>query len=113
MANSLEQEIQNRLAQYLRGDETLAEFEAWLLPASWDLSPQADPAGHELATAILMRIGEFTGGDWTESELRLHLEALQAAQVEIIYSASENLVTGSPAESSPSLADTSLTAEFA
>lgn len=77
MTESLDQTIQMRLGWYLRGDLSLAEFEAWLVPATWDLSPQSDSAAHELATAITLRIAEFTNGDWTEAELREELERLR------------------------------------
>lgn len=77
MADSLDQEIQQRLDWYLRGDMSLAEFEAWLVPAAWDISPQSDSVAHDLAMAITLRIAEFTNGDWTEDELRAELEELR------------------------------------
>jgi hypothetical protein len=70
MPDSLTKAIEARLERYLQGDESLAEFEAWLVPETWDISPQSDRAAHELATAITLRIAEFTNGDWSEAELR-------------------------------------------
>jgi hypothetical protein len=77
MTNSLDHEIQQQLGWYLRGEISLADFEAWLVPATWDVSPQSDPAAHGLATAITLRIAEFTNGDWSEDELRRELDQLQ------------------------------------
>lgn len=77
MTESLDQEIQQRLDWYLRGDVSLADFEAWLVPATWDISPQSDPAAHGLATAITLRIAEFTNGGWIEDDLRRELAAIQ------------------------------------
>lgn len=77
MTESLDQEIQQRLDWYLRGELSLADFEAWLIPATWDLSPQSDLAAHGLATAITLRIAEFTNGGWTEDDLRRELAGIQ------------------------------------
>lgn len=77
MTTPLEQTIREQLTRYLRGDSTLAEFEAWLVPETWDLSPQTDAKAHELATWLILRIAEFTNGDWSEEELREALRRFQ------------------------------------
>lgn len=77
MTGSLDQEIQQQLDWYLRGDISLADFEAWLVPATWDISPQSDSAAQDLATAITLRVAEFTKGDWTEDELRAELTEIR------------------------------------
>lgn len=79
MADSLTQAIEARLERYLRGEDSLSDFEAWLVPETWDISPQSDRAAHDLATAITLRIAEFTNGDWTEDELRDALTKLPPA----------------------------------
>lgn len=79
MSNSLVHVIDEHLQRYLRGEDSLAEFEAWLVPQTWDLSPQEDREGHERSTAIVLRIAEFTNGDWTEDQLREALIALPPA----------------------------------
>ena len=76
MPDSLTQAIEARLERYLQRDDSLAEFEAWLVPETWDLSPRSDRAAHELATAITLRIAEFTAGDWSEADLRTALADL-------------------------------------
>jgi hypothetical protein len=87
MADSLSQEIDAQLQRYLRGEDSLAEFEAWLVPETWDISPQSDRSAHDLATAITLRIAEFTNGDWTEEELKRALEQLaQTAPAQITLS---------------------------
>ena len=95
MADSLAPEIQAQLDRYLRGDISLAEFEAWLVPETWDTSPQSDRSAHDLATAIILRITEFTNGDWTEVELRGELAQLQYPAVSpLIFSGGEFLCLG-------------------
>lgn len=79
MTDSLTQAIEARLQRYLAREDSLAEFEAWLVPETWDISPQSDRSAHDLATAITLRVAEFTNGDWTEDELRKALENLPPA----------------------------------
>lgn len=79
MPDSLAHVIDEHLQRYLRGEDSLAEFEAWLVPQTWDLSPQEDREGHERSTAITLRIAEFTNGDWTEDQLREALAMLPPA----------------------------------
>jgi hypothetical protein len=76
MADSLTRAIEARLERYLRGEDSLSDFEAWLVPETWDISPQSDRAAHELATAITLRIAEFTNGDWSEEDLQKALADL-------------------------------------
>lgn len=75
--DSLTRAIEARLQRYLAGEDSLAEFEAWLVPETWDISPQSDRSAHDLATAIVLHIAEFTNGDQGEDELREALSQLQ------------------------------------
>ncbi len=87
--DSLTREIEEQLERYLQGERTLSDFEAWLVPETWDLSPQADRPAHELATAITLRIAEFTSGDWSEEELRAALADLPRSAVSPLILSSE------------------------
>lgn len=90
MSESLTKTIEARLARYLRGEDSLAEFEAWLVPETWDIAPQSDRSAHDLATAITLRIAEFTNGDWTEDELREALtKVLPPAEITLSGTAKE------------------------
>jgi hypothetical protein len=94
MADSLSKKIEAQLQRYLQGEDSLDEFEAWLVPETWDISPQSDRSAHDLATVITLRIAEFTNGDWTEEELREALTQLRRpdlsplvlSEVEFLYS---------------------------
>jgi hypothetical protein len=66
----MENIIRERLAQYLDARITLREFQAWFVPATWNLEATADPAAFNLATEIELRLAEFTNGHITESQLR-------------------------------------------
>lgn len=66
----LDLQISYRLARYLAGDESLAEFRRWLLPVVWELAePESDEVS-QLANRIELRLAEFINGHWTEDDLR-------------------------------------------
>jgi len=115
MADSLTQAIEDRLQRYLAGEESLAEFEAWLVPETWDISPQSDRGAHDLATAITLRIAEFTNGDWTEDQLRDELAAVTLPAPEITLSgmSKEQAVMGSLGQGSFSVAGRARSGAFA
>lgn len=116
MANSTTvSEIEARLERYLRGEESLSDFEGWLVPETWDLSPQSDRAAYDLVTMITLRIAEFTSGNWTEEELRESLEKLPPAGAEIVLSgvAKDQEIIGSLGLGSFSVAGTPHSGAFA
>lgn len=76
MSDSLAPEVAARLARYLRGKESLSDFESWLVPLTWDLSTEVDARAHELAAAITLGIAEYTSGSLTEDELKAALAEL-------------------------------------
>lgn len=92
MADSLTRAIEARLERYLRDEDSLSDFEAWLVPETWDISPQSDRAAHELATAITLRIAEFSNGDWSEEELRGALADLPRPTLSPLLLATETFV---------------------
>ena len=104
MTESLDQQIQQRLNWYLHGDLSLADFEAWLVPATWDLSPQSDSAAHGLATAITLRIAEFKNGDWTENDLYRELGEIQPITMLSGGEKSEVVILASQGQGSSSVA---------
>ena len=115
MADSLTKAIEARLERYLRREDSLADFEAWLVPETWDISPQSDRAAQDFATAITLRIAEFTNGDWTEGQLREELAALEVPALEITLSgmSKEQAVMGSLGQGSFSVAGRAHSGAFA
>ena len=63
------QEIKNRLARYVAGNQSLEEFEDWFLPATWNLTADNGEAG-KLASEIWLRLAEFDSGAWQETDLK-------------------------------------------
>jgi hypothetical protein len=70
MPSTLDQEIRAQLARLLHGEIDLETFEEWLTPATWDVGRSSNAAAQALASELLLKLAEFTNGDWTEEELR-------------------------------------------
>lgn len=64
-------EIREKLAVYLAGESSLAEFDLWFASATWDAN-----AASSLAAEIELAIDEHTSGHWPEGELRRLLRPL-------------------------------------
>jgi hypothetical protein len=74
--SGLDLEISYRVARYLTGEESLAEFRRWLLPIVWNLAEPGNDEVSQLASRIELRLAEFMNGHWTEDHLRVHFAAL-------------------------------------
>ncbi len=66
----LDLEISYRLARYVTGEESLAEFRRWLLPLVWNLAEPGNDEVSQLANQVELRLAEFLNGHWTEDDLR-------------------------------------------
>ena len=69
-------EIRQKVRDLVDGRVSLREFQAWFLPATWELN-EAEPVAEDLAAEIELRLAEFSNGHWTESELVARLAGLQ------------------------------------
>jgi hypothetical protein len=68
MVTNLHEEILDWAVRYLSGEVTLDEFEAWLVPATWDVESSGDKATQELAHDILSMMVELSSDDLTQAE---------------------------------------------
>jgi len=73
--------IRERLAAYLAGRTSVADFDAWFVPATWELRPEDDPEAHDLANEIFLRLAEYGQGHRTEPDLKALLRPLVEAPV--------------------------------
>src|SRR5262245_44748917 len=73
---SEETTIRARLARYLTRRDSLLTFQQWFFPATWDIDEQAPEGLRTLVSGIALLLAEYTGGYWTESELRRELKAI-------------------------------------
>jgi hypothetical protein len=70
MATPLADTLRDRLRRYVVGELSLVEFDRWFVPATADVDRMDDPETTDLAYEVLLRLAEFSNGDWTETELK-------------------------------------------
>lgn len=80
MAMSLASQIRDRLAHYLDGSVSLQEFDAWLVPSTWNVEQTRDRDAIDLTYEIVLRLAEFSNGDCAEPELKALLRPLVLAR---------------------------------
>ena len=68
-----ENQIRELLANYLRGDISLDQFEDWLVERSWNMHRDSDGAAQKLAAAIELRLAEYSSGHLSDNDLRKEL----------------------------------------
>ena len=71
------EEIRRHLEQYLRGEEMLQQFDAWLITLPLDeIERSSDEETRELLADLHLRLAEYSHGDWAEDQLRRLLRPL-------------------------------------
>jgi hypothetical protein len=68
--SSLDIEVRQKLAAYLRSELAFPKFKKWFIARTWDVESQGNGNDVELAHSIHIRLIEFSNGDWTEDELK-------------------------------------------
>ncbi len=70
---ALHQDILGQLELYLAGGISIAEFEEWFFPATWNVHKSGDTVAERLHGPLALHLSEFDRGHWTEEELREQL----------------------------------------
>ena len=76
MNQSLDQEVRAQLDRYLAGEQSIAEFQRWFLPASWNVHRSGNLAAEDLVGEVGLLLAEFEAGDRSEDDLRALLNRL-------------------------------------
>jgi hypothetical protein len=76
MQPTLDQEVYSQLVRYLANQLPLTEFRDWFDQNTWEVDQSGNPEAMRLASAIELRLAEFSTGHWTEDELRQQLRPL-------------------------------------
>jgi hypothetical protein len=94
MSQPLAVAIREALLRYLEGEQSLAEFQAWLAPVAWDIEKSDDASAVELVYEINLSLAERTNGHVSEGELRERLRQMMRT-----YQTVPSVVTGSSSRS--------------
>ena len=62
--------ISQELTAYLDGEQTLGEFSEWFYPETWNIHQWASEKVQEVVYAIKLLLAEYSGGVWSEEQLR-------------------------------------------
>jgi len=73
---NLDLAIRDKLASYLVGEISLAEFEDWFVPASWNVAQSNNQNAINLVYEIELWLAEYSDGHWREDELKQHFRSL-------------------------------------
>jgi hypothetical protein len=68
-----ENEIRSKLGRYLSKEISLDQFEDWLAQRSWNMHLDSESAAQKLASAVELRLAEYSNGDMDERALRNEL----------------------------------------
>lgn len=81
MADSLTQDLRDRLISLLNGEVALPEFQDWLVGATWDVEKQAGPEAADLTYEIKLALAELSRGDISLHEFRARMSDLVGTTV--------------------------------
>ena len=65
-----ENQIREKLGRYLSNELSLDHFEDWLVERSWNMHKDSCESAQKLASAIELRLAEYSSGHLDEAELR-------------------------------------------
>jgi hypothetical protein len=69
-------QIRLRLADWINGEISLAEFEDWFVPETWDIHKLGDKEAEDLVDEIELNLSEYSGGYLSKEELQASLKRL-------------------------------------
>lgn len=76
MESSAATAIREHLVAFIDGQITIGDFDAWFVPATWDIEEADDPRAYELTNEIFLVLAEYGRGHRTEAELKSILRPL-------------------------------------
>src|SRR5258708_113549 len=75
MQRNLERRVRQRLARFVTGQESLRKFNAWFIPATWDVD-QAAASLRDLVYGVKARLDEYDDGYVTKDQLKQKLSLI-------------------------------------
>ena len=68
-----ESQIRSKLGRFLVNEITLDQFEDWLVQRSWNMQNDSSESAQRLASAIELRLAEYSSGHLEEQAMREEL----------------------------------------
>jgi hypothetical protein len=87
-----ESQIRDKVNELLARKIEIDSFEDWLVTASWNMHRDSDEVAQRLASAIELRLSEFSSGHLAEARLRTELRELLPTNSGIIFVSPVNLL---------------------
>ncbi|MGH2616902.1 MAG: hypothetical protein ACRDJC_16845 [Thermomicrobiales bacterium] len=81
MANSPTSAIRDQIIALLTDEISLAEFQDWLVGATWDVEQHADPDAADLTYSSKLALAELSRGDIDQTAFREGLRDLVGTTV--------------------------------
>jgi hypothetical protein len=72
-------QIREQVSRYLANQQSLSDFNAWLIAETWNLSPEDASGVRSLFGSIELTIAEYDAGHLTIEDLRNKLGALASS----------------------------------
>ncbi len=66
----LDNDIRDKLAEYLNSEVSLRQFQEWFVPATWDIQDSQPAHVLDLAYSIQLKLAEYASDHLTENDLR-------------------------------------------
>jgi hypothetical protein len=70
MTSRVDFEIRKQLIRYLSGQISLNTFQEIFIPIIWDIDKKENKNVKKLSNRIILRLAEYSNGDWSEQELK-------------------------------------------
>jgi hypothetical protein len=87
--------IRDHIYHYIKEDLTLNDFQAWFVPATWNIHRTGDLSTEEMASEILGRLAEYLNGDWSQDEFK---DILRRIAQNITISLERQVITSSDSD---------------
>lgn len=80
-------QIREKLSDWINGKISLAEFEDWFVPATWNVHRSGDEAAENLVDEIELNLSEYSGGYLSREQLVVAMRsALAVSPIYVIES---------------------------
>ena len=78
-------QIRQWLARYLHKEVSLDQFEDWIVQQSWNMHLDSELSAQNLASAIELRLAEYSSGHLDENQLRSELLPFITSYNAVVY----------------------------